>query len=133
MEQDKSFDECMRRQQEIVANNPRLKAYVDSGDCLQSSKLASMAYLLVSIADSYIQDVFDILDKHHLNQQEIKFCSSNYDKAFGRLHQVLKARNVVREYNEKFVNDFESFKQLCDTFMELPADISDVELKIKEQ
>lgn len=129
-----TYEECQEIFKKMAEKDHRIKSLVDSGDCFRSSILVSMGYLLISIADEYIQDALDILDKHGLHSHDIKYVTSTYCKSFSLLHQTLKARNVVREYEESFCGDYDRFKAVCDTYMNMsPGDCEKgVELKIKE-
>lgn len=104
--------------EKLIATNPRIRRFVESGDSEKASRLISMSYLLFSIAQNYTEEAMDIIEKHHLYHFNLKHLGNSLIRSFDRYNTQLKSMIVDDGAKEQFMTDYDTFEAVCRKYME---------------
>lgn len=105
----------------IIDTTPRLKEFVDSGKSKMVSVYTSMAYLLHSVANEYVEESLDIMEEYDLVHKKLKTRSINLSTAFELYNKtvsgMINGHDKAEEAGRELCKDYDVFKETCDRFM----------------
>lgn len=105
------------KQVQKLREEPHVKAFLESEDCQKTVRLISMAYLVHSVANSLVEDAFDILAKYDSVRGKIKTTSNNVVQSFDTFDKVMRSLIGDQEAKWQFCDDFDEFEAVCIEYM----------------
>lgn len=115
----------MDKQQKIqkaMEQDPNLRNFIESGDSKRVSVLLSMGYLVQSVANAYNEEAIDIMEKHGLVHKKIKTKINNLTQSFDAYDKAVFSLIDSKEARENLLEDYDTFRGLCDKFMNADND-----------
>lgn len=109
----------MTREEKIefaMKNSPNFKKFIESGESEQVARLVSMAYLIISVGNSYNEEAIEIMEKYDLVHKKIKTKANNLAQSFDAYHKVINEL-MNKESRLQLCVDFDDFKAFCDKYM----------------
>lgn len=83
----------------------------------QLNQSVSVAYLLVQMANDYIEDANDMLRAYGVNIHEIKQYFGIYRKAFNNYHKFMFAMIENEQGKRDLLRDFDGLRKMIDCFV----------------
>lgn len=115
----------MDKQQKIqkaMEQDPNLRNFIESGESRRVSILLSMGFLVQSVANAYNEEAIDIMEKHNLVHKKIKTKINNLTQSFDAYDKVLFSLIDSKEARAHLMEDYDTFRGLCDKFMNADND-----------
>lgn len=103
--------------QRAMEQSKMLRDFIESGDSKRVSVFLSMGFLVQSVANAYNEEAIEIMEKHGLVHKKIKTKIKNLTQSFDAYDKALFSLIDSQEAREHLMEDYETFKGLCDTFM----------------
>lgn len=97
--------------------DPEYKAFVESGAKLKVSKLISMSYLVASVFNAYQEEAQELMDEYRMTVKGIKTKANNLTQSFDAYDKEMRTFLKEEEVRRLITEDYESFKRICDRFM----------------
>lgn len=103
--------------QKAMEQDPDFRNFIESGDSRRVSILLSMGFLVQSVANEYNEEAIKIMENHNLVHKKIKTKINNLTQSFDAYDKALFSLVNTQEARQNLVDDYGSFKKICDTFM----------------
>ena len=109
------------QQQKACDRHPDYKAYVEANADHYVGRRVAMAYLLFSVANSYVEEANDRMSEYNLMWKKFKTKCNNLMQSFDAYDKMM--REVLRdEDNDNGIGlhlcmDFDTLRGMCDTYM----------------
>jgi hypothetical protein len=109
-----------------AANKQRIKEEVmkacieefrTSGDADTAAQKLSMAYLLMTMGNSYAEECVDLMYKHHIVRTKVKTTSNNLMQSFEAWNKEMSSMIGKPENANLFCNDTTLLTEILDTFL----------------
>lgn len=108
--------------QKAMEQNPNLRNFIESGESKRVSVLLSMGYLVHSVANAYNEEAIEIMEKNNLVHKKIKTKINNLTQSFDAYDKVLFSLIDSKETRAHLMEDYDTFRGLCDSFMNADND-----------
>jgi len=89
-----------------------------SGDADIAAKKLSMAYLLMTLGNSYAEECVELMYKHHIVRTKVKTTSNNLMQSFDAWNKEMSSMIGKTENAYAFCNDTELLTEILDTFLD---------------
>lgn len=104
--------------------HPQYKEYLESQSDKYVAKRFSMAYILFSVANTYVEEATDRLAQYDLVHKKIKTTTNNLMQSFDAYHKTMAQlmqvddKEARKELGTELCDDYDVMKAACDKFME---------------
>lgn len=109
---------------ERMMQDTNYRAFVESGDHRKCAKLISMAYVMNSIVNEYMDDAVSIMEKYDMVHKKIKTTMNNLSQSFDSMEKTIRTLICDDEARKELCNDYGILKGTCDRFMNADERIS---------
>ena len=87
------------------------------GDAAIAAQNLSMAYLLMTLGNSYAEECVDLMYKHHIVRTKVKTTSNNLMQSFDAWNKEMSSMIDKPQNANLFCNDTSLLNEILDTFL----------------
>lgn len=116
-----------------MENDPKFRAFIDSGNSNRVARYVSMAYLISSIANEYFEGAVELMGKYDLVHKKIKTTSNNLTQSFDSFDKAISQLINTQDAKLQLCSDYGIFKAVCDRYMNADERIGDAGIARKKE
>lgn len=94
-----------------------IEKFRTSGDSDIAAQKLSMAYLLMTLGNSYAEECVELMYKHHIVRTKVKTTSNNLMQSFEAWNKEMSSMIGKPESANLFCNDTTLLTEILDTFL----------------
>ena len=94
-----------------------IEEFRTSGDADIAAQKLSMAYLLMTLGNSYAEECVDLMYKHHIVRTKVKTTSNNLMQSFDAWNKEMSSMIGKPQNANLFCNDTSLLNEIIDTFL----------------
>ena len=94
-----------------------IEEFRTSGDADIAAQKLSMAYLLMTLGNSYIEECVELMYKHHIVRTKVKTTSNNLMQSFDAWNKEMSSMISKPQNANLFCNDTSLLNEILDTFL----------------
>lgn len=94
-----------------------IEEFRTSGDADIAAQKLSMAYLLMTLGNSYIEEYVELMYKHHIVRTKVKTTSNNLMQSFDAWNKEMSSMISKPQNANLFCNDTSLLNEILDTFL----------------
>ena len=94
-----------------------IEEFRTSGDADIAAQKLSMAYLLMTLGNSYAEECVDLMYKHHIVRTKVKTTSNNLMQSFDAWNKEMSSMIGKPQNANLFCNDTSLLNEILDTFL----------------
>ena len=94
-----------------------IEEFRTSGDADIAAQKLSMAYLLMTLGNSYIEECVELMYKHHIVRTKVKTTSNNLMQSFDAWNKKMSSMISKPQNANLFCNDTSLLNEILDTFL----------------
>ena len=94
-----------------------IEEFRTSGDADIAAQKLSMAYLLMTLGNSYIEECVELMYKHHIVSTKVKTTSNNLMQSFDAWNKEMSSMISKPQNANLFCNDTSLLNEILDTFL----------------
>lgn len=94
-----------------------IEEFRTSGDADIAAQKLSMAYLLMTLGNSYTKECVDLMYKHHIVRTKVKTTSNNLMQSFDAWNKEMSSMIGKPQNANLFCNDTSLLNEILDTFL----------------
>lgn len=94
-----------------------IEEFRTSGDAEIAAQKLSMAYLLMTLGNSYIEECVELMYKHHIVRTKVKTTSNNLMQSFDAWNKEMSSMISKPQNANLFCNDTSLLNEILDTFL----------------
>ena len=94
-----------------------IEEFRTSGDADIAAQKLSMAYLLMTLGNSYAEECVDLMYKHHIVRAKVKTTSNNLMQSFDAWNKEMSSMIGKPQNANLFCNDTSLLNEILDTFL----------------
>lgn len=121
-----------RKLREKMKDDPRFKAFTESGAAQKVARLISMQYLINSIGNGYFETALELMESFDMVHQKVKTTSNNLTQSFDSYNLAISALIDTQEAKLQLCSDYQIFAATCDKFMNADVRIDDAGITEKK-
>lgn len=117
-------------QKEVLRNRVKnevmlalIEEFRKSGDADTAARQLSAAYLLFTVANHYVEQASELIEKHHLLRKKIKTTANNLTQSFEPFNKEMSSMIGNRENAYTFCNDTTLLTEILDVFLNHHIDV----------
>lgn len=109
----------LTRQQADTITRQNIERMQQAGDLDHAAKQLSMAYLLYTCAQTYVENATDILNQYNLVHKKVKTTANNLTQSFDAYHKVMSSMlHGDHGAQDQLCFDSTMFTDIMDAFMD---------------
>ena len=94
-----------------------IEEFRTSGDADIAAQKLSMAYLLMTLGNSYTEECVELMYKHHIVRTKVKTTSNNLMQSFDAWNKEMSSMISKPQNANLFCNDTSLLNEILDTFL----------------
>ena len=94
-----------------------IEEFRTSGDADIAAQKLSMAYLLMTLGNSYVEECVELMYKHHIVRTKVKTTSNNLMQSFDAWNKEMSSLIRKPQNANLFCNDTSLLNEILDTFL----------------
>ena len=94
-----------------------IEEFRTSGDADIAAQKLSMAYLLMTLGNSYVEECVELMYKHHIVRTKVKTTSNNLMQSFDAWNKEMSSMISKPQNANLFCNDTSLLNEILDTFL----------------
>ena len=95
-----------------------IEEFRKSADSDTAARQLSAAYLLFTVANQYVEEANELIEKHHLLRKKIKTTANNLMQSFEPFHKEMSSMIGSKDNAHLFCNDSTLLREIIDVFLE---------------